>query len=528
MGALPFRLIESLCAPCAMMTSDRVHAQSFSSLALPELHDELQQECLYVAEASQLDDLCQKHPTCFFIAADSTLEPAHENGVVARLGEDRLKLLYRLNRACDPYFSWIKRLDQAILEGRSLQCLFDLSEPYLTFWTALVDDSCRLVAATNSIPNDDPFCCTLKAQGRISSEQANQWKQLCEKESTEDFVLAAHPLRYEALVRPLEVHGAVYGRLMLVDSTHKNDSVSRECAALFAETIQRCCRLRADFASQALQKGPADVLLEMLSRRETANENMPYCIHFAHELGFAKEMGYLFGFIRLKNPSMEALLNVYQFASEEDQCCLASIKSDQVLLLISVRDLSDRSFLDRLECYLKDCEGRAYLSGLCNTFTLLPLAYQQALVVRELSSELSLVKQRQVQGEGTKDDGTHIISFDELFLPWFLRADKGDYAFVKFCLESRFAIRLATTSSFDCTLVDVYLAHERAATAAAEALGMNRSTLVYNIRRIEKEYGVCFDDYTVRLEFQMILSYCRAFSPNLINEQPPAPYESQG
>lgn len=95
-----------------------------------------------------------------------------------------------------------------------------------------------------------------------------------------------------------------------------------------------------------------------------------------------------------------------------------------------------------------------------------------------------------------------------------------DFSFSHTILEKIIAEDIATGGD-DARILASYIHHERKATAVAEKLHMHRNTVLYRIDKIEKRFGLNFDESWSRdrVLFDFSILYCKLMrNPELYRE----------
>lgn len=509
MNTIPYRLLKHLLDEDELFIDDDVLHRSFSRFSFASLEDQYGIDECYLASLDEAVRCAKENPDAVFLSpvAKNPHNLDLPRNIICLARTNSLEEAYRRCSSCvNPYLKWIGNAESKMLHGCTIQELFDISADYLNNWIALVDSSFSLLAYTTHIPIDDEICQELIRTGRHSKKTVALLKSgyaqaLSTKEVHARLIFHHSSLRYPTVMREYVHRNENRAHAIMVENAEKESPLSLDVFELFTELINSFFLLHGFGPSGAMR--PKDSFIQNLAS-ESAIDLLAY-VGTARELGISRNDCFLVGSVALENANHATICSCALFLEQTLLHCITTVREKEILLLCSGGYHELQKSLDeseeRIQAYLLPRKGVLLLSAPCEGFVNLPLAFRQI-------RELSIMRSRRLinQGELTPDDtwNQSLLKFSSFFFAWFFQSDAMDYPFRRYCLNQRFACILFRKDPDSYQLVRTYLLNKCSASRAGKELFLNRTTMLYRIKNIERIYGVSFENTDTRLEFLLL------------------------
>lgn len=249
---------------------------------------------------------------------------------------------------------------------------------------------------------------------------------------------------------------------------------------------------------------------------------------YAYNIGFPLDAEFrLLRFVS-ENPEADdglpSLLNEAKHMN--DGKCLPVVYNDDLLVLLYSKGLDNILSNSIIEEELLRCcgpiKGYVAMSQVFDDISNLLFAYQQTNLVIKYKEFVNL-EQRFTTAD--KELQAPCYTFEEVLKFAILDSsdmnqELKDFSFSHTILEKIIAEDIATGGD-DARILASYIHHERKATAVAEKLHMHRNTVLYRIDKIEKRFGLNFDESWSRdrVLFDFSILYCKLMrNPELYRE----------
>lgn len=203
---------------------------------------------------------------------------------------------------------------------------------------------------------------------------------------------------------------------------------------------------------------------------------------------------------------------------------LIAIYGEDLLALLHSKDLDDslstKTIEEELAAIVSSFSGYVAISQVFNDISNFHYAYDQTALVAKYREYIDVSK---AFVQASKPAPKLCYTFEEAFM--FALVDSNisqemrDFAFSHTILEKLINEDRANGSE-DTRILASYLNHERKATAVAEELHMHRNTVLYRIDKIEKRFGLDFDQEWSRNRVVLDLSilYCKIAKDPELND----------
>jgi len=399
-----------------------------------------------------------------------------------------------------PVQCWIDTMQQLILDGCTLQDLFDVSEDVLGNWMLMADSLFRLMAYTRNIPIDDPLCMSIVEQGYHDQKTAEKLLlghafKPRDEETRKGYAWGDDALKYRAISRTFIHEERNVGHVLYVGNMTDITSYRIELFKLFCSHVE----MRASILERQGKHShtPKDELLDLLSSYGSSI-NMRKRSYLARTVGLLSDKTFVFGFVEYVQAAPDFLESAAQFFERTVSGCMASIKEHRLLVLVGSRSGNVLQNIVAAESmlvgYLEKHGARLYLSVPCSNIDDLPKAFRQAEMAERVS-----------EGTESKWRASRVLMFDDAMTDWLVSDTDHDFDFMAYCIDQRpFGAIMRNESPEMRKMLRAYLEGERRATVVGKQVSVHRNSLLYQIRRIEREYNVSLDDFATRFELMFL------------------------
>lgn len=204
---------------------------------------------------------------------------------------------------------------------------------------------------------------------------------------------------------------------------------------------------------------------------------------------------------------------------------LVAVYNGDLLALLHSKDLdsslSTQEIEEELEGIAPLFDGYVTVSQVFNDVTNFAFAYEQTSLIAKYREHIDICN---AFTQATRLSSKLCYTFEEALTFALVDSDitqeMRDFAFSHTILEKIIAEDRANGGE-DTRILASYLNHERKATAVAEELHMHRNTVLYRIDKIEKRFGLDFDNEwsrnRVTLDFTIL--YCKLAKDSLLKER---------
>ena len=490
-----------------VVIDEAIAQRSFARFAPCEWETQFSQRCCYIADVSVAYIRAKANPMCVFVAPKSQFGalPCPANLVLVS-GCDSAEELYRLFSArVNPYLSWIERIESRMLRGCTLQDLFDISAERLGNWAALVDSAFSLLAYTKDTAIDDPLYRELMETGHYSEQAISILKFGGDRQGAAHTprarpIVHHESLKYATVMREYMVRGETHAHLIMAENVAKESALHRDVFELLSDFIYDYFNLHG-YGSSGARK-PKDSLLNALASGEQID--LMSCVMQAQELGIPRGSSFVAGQVFMENAAQTALSSCAMFMEQTLLRCLSCVRGGQILLLCyGEKDAVKRNLPETeklVASYLRERGAVLFWSAPCDSFHDLPFAFAQARELDRLKPEWA---DAGAQG-GAPSRVDAIMHFEQDFLSWLFHATAVDERFKQYCIEQRFSSILYKEDEESYQFIRHYLLCERSASRTGKELFINRTTVLYRVKAIEKTYGVSLEDADERFEFLLL------------------------
>jgi len=475
---------------------------------------------LFVASAERAETVSKDNPDCsfIFVGPDDVDEPL-PNGMHVKTAVAPKTLCDKLRKELQPTIWWIDTMQKYILEGGSLQDLFDVSEDILKNWTMMADSSFRLLACTKNIPVDDEVCISLIEHGYHDDKTAEKLllgHALAPrgKEAHEGYATGSGALKYPSISRTFVPEEKSVGHVLQVANVVELTPFRQQLFKVFTNHIVLLRKARARQGESALTL--QDELLNALATNRVVM-SMKKLVYLAKTTGIYYDQSFLFGFVEYTQAAPDFLDGGVLFFERAIPGCSASVNGSRILVLIHARsnfvEKNMKATHEIVESYLEKHHARLYLSAPCYALRDLPYAYRQAEMALQTDEQTLL-----------RNNDRMLLRFSEIALEWLLTTSERDFEFLSYCIAQRpFGRFIRNESESTIEMLRAFLEGERRATPVGKQLAVHRNSLLYQEKRIERDYGISLDDPDVRFEFRYLFRFYDLYANELDLTNPKFP-----
>ena len=477
---------------------------------------------LFVASADRAKTASENNPDCSFVFVGPEPPEDHpSNAVIVRTKVAPRAFSDKLRKVIQPAIWWIDTMQKYILEGGSIQNLFDVSESILKNWTMMADSSFRLVAYTTHIPVDDELCQALIEYGYHDDKTAERLllgHALAQRgpEARQGYAKGSGALSYPSISRTFVPEERNVGHVLQIANVVPFTHYQKELFKIFTDHIELFARTHARQGGSALSL--QDELLNALSTNDIIM-SMKKLVYLAKTVGLYYEKSFVFGFVEYTQSAPDFLDGGVLFFERAIPGCCASVSGSRILVLIHARsnqvEKNLKSTRAIVESYLEKHHARLFLSMPCYALRDLPYAFHQA--------EMALQADEYTTTSGSAG---LLVRFGDVALDWMLTTSERDFKFLSYCIAQRpFGQFMRNESESTVQMLRAFLEGERRATPVGKELSVHRNSLLYQEKRIERDYGISLDDPDVRFEFRYLFRFCDLYANELDLNDPkyPAP-----
>ena len=496
---MAFAALEEAGVPFEIDTWGSVISKRSFEQCAPWKLDKADERTLFVVQGAQGIEIARMHGSCSFavITFDDVAAPA--NTVIVRTRLSAAALASKINSAIKPAIRWIDDMQAAILKGASIQDLFDISEPVLQNWTVMADNAFRLIAYTRNVDVDDEVCLSLVEHGCHDPETMRKLLSehslvLLVNRDEQGYSSDRPALRYPSIAKTFVRDGREAEHILQVENKVPLTAYRRELFSKFVEHVELLVNLNVRQGKGPLS--PRDELLLLLSDYH-ADVTSRRGVHLSRTTGIAFDRSFMVGFADFSISTPGVIEGSVSFFERSVPGCFATARDDRVIVLVHARSLmveeNVKGAWTAVSAYLRKHGGHLFLSSPCYACEDLPRAFHQAEMVSMLDEQVV---------------GSDIALFSELMVDWMMVDTEHDEQFLAYCIGQRpFGRMVKEEKPAIVKMVRAYLEGERRATPVGKQLGVHRNSLLYQIERIERQYGVDFDDPSVCFEFRFLFRY---------------------
>lgn len=498
---------------------------------------------LYTIPFENITTIAAAHRNLSFLAiktANGTHNHCHyskstvENVVITQTSLSQRELTLKVRKQIEPLAQWVDKLQESIMAVCTFQELFDISEPILKHWGALIDNSFQLMAYTKNHPINDPSCKYLIEHGFHSKETSerilmyraeNMKKPLLRKgltiltgDTNDDSVMSC-----SSISQPLYERGTEYAHLVvaLEDNAEANEFFV-STFRIFADYLQKLLRIRG--YHDPLINQPYRLLFSYITNdnsyfNEYHNDYM--LEQAAKSLNIDTDKTYVIGNIQ---PTSETSPITIRFCAnhikEALSCQYVLHRKEDILMLLEYDPRypeEEKKRIKAIDYYLKCHDLKLFLSAPCHDFGFLSFAYLQAKAAARTISEKydttsPFVSRNQNPNDPSQNNSSNVFFFSDIFLDWLLLHSNENRSLTCKSIQNRPFGRILHDQNYGkqfLNMIVTFIQNERNGTKTSQLINMHRSSLLYNISKCEREFGISFDDYGTRLEFMFLDEFCK-------------------
>ena len=465
----------------------------------PWKQSEADERTLFIVQGERGMATARTHGACSFAVITFDDVPAPANVVTVKTRLSVAGLASKLKSALRPTIRWIDDMQTAIMKGSSIQDLFDISEPALVNWTVMADNAFRLIAYTRNIDVDDEVCLSLVEHGCHEPETMRQLLAehslvLRVNRDEQGYSPNRPALKYPSIAKTFVRDGREAEHVLQIENKAPLTPYRRELFTKFVEHVELFVNLRTQQGKGPLT--PHDELLLLLSDRNTEITSRR-SIHLSRATGVAFDRSFMIGFAEFSLDSPGVIEGSVSFFERSVPGCFAAARDDRLIVLIHARSLAVEENIKgawtAVTAYLRKHGGRLFLSSPCYAYSDLPRAFRQAVMASTLDEHVV---------------GGDISLFERVMVDWMMADVEHDEQFLAYCIAQRpFGKIVKQEKPAVVNMLKAYLEGERRATPVGKQLGVHRNSLLYQIERIEREYGVDFGDPSICFEFRFLFRY---------------------
>ena len=491
-------------------------------LPLPETEASLEKNCLYVGRLSTAMKIQNKKDLVIICLRDRLHDDSESGSIIENLlivneNISRDQLLFLVQNRFYSILDWEKRLNEALIQGCSMQDLVDLCPPFLENHIQITDASFMKLAQSSNIKCDDPICIALEQYGYHPEETVEKFRShhlFDVWARREDIYLDNETVvaKYPTLHKIFKYHGNYFAHVVMTCNIAKPCQAMIDLFRIFIDAMTVCVERNWETKMACLH--PYDTVFEELLNEQIKDPaelknraqrtDLPIDGHF-----------YLIQIVRAKDQTVPFGTMMKEFSERFPRFRFINYNESIVAFIHSSSVSDPKDFLNGMEDYLEKydsyCGLSSHFTDLIQTrihFDQAQIALQQAAVIKNSSSPIKLPK-------SVYDYTSRICPFDIYFPFSFLSNTAEELSIWRNSNYYRNLYKLYKNDiqrgTDDLQLLYVYLTHERRSTEAAALLNMHRNSIIYRINRIEEFLDIDLNcEYTrlmLTLAFLPVIAY---------------------
>lgn len=403
---------------------------------------------------------------------------------------------------------WYRRMQDALIQERSLQYILDLSETVIGNTINISDSAFTLLAQTENIETDDRISLDLKTFGYHPESTLQLFRQQRRYEHWEQaqplFVNNALTLsKYVLVNRIYRFHNTYFTHVVMVCDHHPFSNGLLELFGFLTDMLAVYAE-RNWKNKNALSHNYDSFLTDLLSGELTRPENIE---ERARYLGLSTGGQMILIKLRVTSGAEASLGRIARELGELLPEAQILLYEQSVLALLHLHPQEDLPVPDpeKLSHFIKRHQATAAVSNAFTGLRNLPAAWMQA--------SLALKYSMPMRGSGLMNELMPLSGRDTLcrFKDRVLYGLLGEYpqneetwrcsCYYQALHEMWLGDREHDSNNLQ--LLRVYLWNERKATETGQALHMHRNNVIYRIGRIENMTDLDLNDPLTRLGLEM-------------------------
>ena len=427
----------------------------------------------------------------------------HDDERILRLRSDRdvAEIFAAVCRCEAALAAWVERMERDLLEGKGYQGVIDRAEALIGNPMVLSDAGFRILAHTHALAVPERTVQEAIERGSFSHSSMESFRRKGRPRAWRSFS-GINILDQPTVERPypvvnyvFRVQGRYFMHLVMHCSEVPYSFGMRDLLQMLVDVMEM--QIRRIHAGSFFEEGPSFALARLVAGAPSGQ-----LLRTLGSVGIAREGEFRAIAFEHGYGSEEPQLPVYAAfrVMEEMPSLLVGMPDGRIMALWDAsRAREDQEgLLADLEQYCQRYGCRAGVSDAFESLEDASFAYRQASFALEAAGRRTQEVAVRDTARSEKPVHAAVFTFDECFADFAVLSREADEDLLEHCMARSVPVELASDASRsdvdDHVLLRAYLDSGLRPSAAADAVHLHRTTLLYRLERIAKRFSMDLSD----------------------------------